>query len=214
MSAAPSPPHDPELDLELDFVPDDQPDVAPADPEPLPDHDTIPFGIPDIAPLIPDPVPAPIDPPVIEPFVPPPAPAPADVAPFHPVESDVHRVDLPIVFLQDIPAPRPVEGSSGQPPSHDPYVPAAFLHIPQSTPFAPFTSSPLDEPFRWFPLYTMPISDPYHPSHFGGYTRDELLLSLQLQFETMSRRILELESIPRRPHCSSYQLLASTCPRA
>ncbi|MFS8025020.1 hypothetical protein Hanom_Chr16g01470101 [Helianthus anomalus] len=39
----------------------------------------------------------------------------------------------------------------------------------------------------------MPISDPYHPSHHASYTRDELLLSLQLQFEILSRRVLELE---------------------
>ncbi|XP_022035941.1 proline-, glutamic acid- and leucine-rich protein 1-like [Helianthus annuus] len=167
--------------------------------EPLPAHDLVPFGIRDIAPLIPDPVPAPIDPPVIDPLIPP--PAPADVAPFHPVESDVHRVDLPIVFLQDIPAPRPREGTSGQQPSHDPHVSATFSHIPQSAPFAPFTSSPLDKPVRWFPPYTMPISDPYHPSHFVGYTRDELLLSLQLQFEIMSRRILELEMTLRPLPC-------------
>ncbi|KAJ0468602.1 hypothetical protein HanIR_Chr14g0698461 [Helianthus annuus] len=57
MSTAPSSPHDPKLDLKLDFVPVDQPDAAPVDPEPLPDHDPTPFGIPDIAPLIPDPVP-------------------------------------------------------------------------------------------------------------------------------------------------------------
>ncbi|MFS7915426.1 hypothetical protein Hanom_Chr02g00165231 [Helianthus anomalus] len=39
----------------------------------------------------------------------------------------------------------------------------------------------------------MPISDPQHPSHYRGYTRDELLLSLQLQFKILSRRVLELE---------------------
>ncbi|XP_021990965.1 autism susceptibility gene 2 protein homolog [Helianthus annuus] len=207
MSAAPPPPHELEPGLEPDFVPVDQPDVAPADPEPipnpepLPDHDPIPFGIPDIAPLIPDRVPAPVDPPVIKPFIPPLARAPADVAPFLPVESDVHRVDLPIVFLQDISAPRPGEGTSGQQPSHDSHVSAAFPHIPQSAPLAPFTSSPLDEPFRWFPPYTMPISDPYHPSHFAGYTWDDLLLSPQLQFEIMSRRILELEMTQRPLPC-------------
>ncbi|MFS7947102.1 hypothetical protein Hanom_Chr06g00544151 [Helianthus anomalus] len=83
MLAAPSPPHDPELDLEQDFVPVDQPDAAPADPEPmpdpepLPDHDPIPFGIPDIAPLIPDPIPTHVDPPIVEPLIRPLAPAPA-----------------------------------------------------------------------------------------------------------------------------------------
>ncbi|XP_022030714.1 BCL-6 corepressor-like protein 1 [Helianthus annuus] len=132
-----------------------QPVNAPADPEPipapepLPDLDPIPFGLPDIAPLIPDPVPAPVDPPVIEPVTPPLTPAPADVAPFHPVESDVHRLDLPIVFLLYIPAPLPGVGTSGQQPSHDPHVSAAFPHIPQSVPSTHFTSSPLDEPLRW-----------------------------------------------------------------
>ncbi|XP_022036122.1 leucine-rich repeat extensin-like protein 3 [Helianthus annuus] len=180
MSAAPSPPHDPEPGSEPDFVPVDQPDVVPADPEPMPDHDPIPFGLPDIAPLIPDPVLPPLDPPVVEPLIPPPAPAPVDVAPSPPVESDVHRVDIPIIFLQDIPAPRPGEGTFGQHPHDDHFDSAAFPQIPQSAPFAPFTSSPLDEPFRWFPPYSMPFSDPYHPSHFVGYTRDELLLSLHL----------------------------------
>ncbi|MFS8033730.1 hypothetical protein Hanom_Chr17g01573031 [Helianthus anomalus] len=47
----------------------------------------------------------------------------------------------------------------------------------------------------------MPISDPYHPLHYGGYTRVELLLSLQLQFEVLSRRVLELEVTPLPPPC-------------
>ncbi|KAJ0893456.1 hypothetical protein HanPSC8_Chr09g0377821 [Helianthus annuus] len=195
--------------LEPNFVPDDQPDVAPADPEPLPDHDPISFGLPDIAPLIPDPVPAPVDPPVVELFIP--APALADVAPFHPVESDVHRVDLPIVYLQDIPAPRLREGTSGQQPSHDPHVSAAFPHISQSAPFAPFTSSPLDEPLRWFLPYSIPTSDPYHPSHFVGYTQDVLLYSLQLRFEVMSRKVLELESIPRPLPCPCQHASVPPC---
>ncbi|MFS7953675.1 hypothetical protein Hanom_Chr07g00621411 [Helianthus anomalus] len=93
-------------------------------------------------------------------------------------------------FLQEIPAPRPGEGTSGQPPRFDPFTSADFPHIPHSTPFTPAS---LYEPFRWFPPYSMPISDPYHPSHYGGYTRDELLLSLQLQFAILSRRVLELE---------------------
>ncbi|XP_022031181.1 proline-rich protein 36-like [Helianthus annuus] len=193
MSAAPLTPHDIEPGLEPDFIPDDQPVDAPADPEPipapepLPDHDPIPFGIPDIAPLIFDPVPAPADPYVIEPVTPLLAPAPIDVAPFSPG--------------RDIPAPLPGEGTSSQQPSHDPHVSAAFPHMLQSAPSAHFSSSPLDDPLRWFPPYTMPISDPYHPSHFTGYTRDELLLSLQLQYEIMSRRILELEMTPRPLPC-------------
>ncbi|KAF5809806.1 hypothetical protein HanRHA438_Chr04g0171881 [Helianthus annuus] len=95
-----------------------------------------------------------------------------------------------IVFLQGIPAPRPGEGTSGQPPRFDIFASADF---PLILHFTPSTPASLDEPFRWFPPYTMPISDPYHPSHYGGYTRDELLLSLQLQFEILSRRVLELE---------------------
>ncbi|MFS7963056.1 hypothetical protein Hanom_Chr08g00733661 [Helianthus anomalus] len=54
----------------------------------------------------------------------------------------------------------------------------------------------------------MPISDPYHPyhpSHFVKYTRDELLLSLQLHFEVLNRRVLELELIPPCPPPCPYQ---------
>ncbi|KAF5768545.1 hypothetical protein HanRHA438_Chr14g0648211 [Helianthus annuus] len=173
ISVALSPPHDLEPRLEPDFVPDDQPIDAPADPElrpapePLPDHDPIPFGLPDIAPLIPDPVPAPADPPVTDPDTPPLAHAPAEVARFHSMESDDHRVELPIAFLQGIPAPCPGEGTSDQQPSHDPHVSAASPHIPQSAPFAHFTSSPTDEPFRGSPPYSMSTSDPYHPSRFS-----------------------------------------------
>ncbi|KAM0057856.1 hypothetical protein Hdeb2414_s0005g00163361 [Helianthus debilis subsp. tardiflorus] len=160
-------------------------------PEPVPKPDPFTFGLPDIAPLIHEPIPAHLDLPLIDPFIPP--PPPTDVAPPPPFVSDAHRTDLPIVFRQEIPAPRPGEGTSGHPPSFDLFAPADFPLIPQTTPFTPFTSASLDKPFRWFPPYTMPISDPYHPSHFVGYTRDELLLSLQLEFEILSRRVLELE---------------------
>ncbi|MFS7980035.1 hypothetical protein Hanom_Chr10g00934671 [Helianthus anomalus] len=47
----------------------------------------------------------------------------------------------------------------------------------------------------------MPFSDLYHPSYFVGYTRDELFLSLHIQFEIMSRRILKLEETPRPLPC-------------
>ncbi|XP_035832016.1 leucine-rich repeat extensin-like protein 5 [Helianthus annuus] len=151
MSAAPSPardltpPHDPEPGPEPAPIHFGQPDVAPIDREPILDPDHVPFGLPDTAPLIPDPVPAPVDLPLAEPFIPP--PTPADVAPLRPVESDVHHTDFPITFLQDIPAPRPGEGMSGQPPSYDPFASAAFPPIPQTAPFAPSTSTPFDEPF-------------------------------------------------------------------
>ncbi|MFS7930604.1 hypothetical protein Hanom_Chr04g00346201 [Helianthus anomalus] len=98
--------------------------------------------------------------------------------------------DIPVVFLHEIPAPRPREGTSGQSRSFDPFASADFPPTPQ---FTPFESDPFDQPFRWFPSYTMSISDPYHPSQHIGYTRDDLLLSLQLQFEILSRRVLELE---------------------
>ncbi|MFS7893602.1 hypothetical protein Hanom_Chr00s001006g01671281 [Helianthus anomalus] len=171
--------------------------TPPHDPEPVPEPYPVPFGQPDVAPLVPEPIHAPIDHPFFEPFIPP--PSPADVAPPPPVESDVPRIDLPIVFLQEIPVPRLGEGTSGQPPSFDPFASAAFPPIPQTTSFTAFTSTSLDEPFRWFPPYTMPILDPYYPSHYGGYTRDELLLSLQLQFEILSRRVMELEVTPSYP---------------
>ncbi|MFS7912750.1 hypothetical protein Hanom_Chr02g00133541 [Helianthus anomalus] len=96
MSAAPSshvrvptPPHAP------DHVPD---------PEPEP----VPFGIPDIAPLIPEHVPAPLDLPLVDPLVP--QPPLVDVASPHFV-LDEHRTDLLIVFLKEIPTPRPREGT-------------------------------------------------------------------------------------------------------
>ncbi|MFS8002970.1 hypothetical protein Hanom_Chr13g01208361 [Helianthus anomalus] len=150
----PTPPHDPEPVPEPDPIPFGQPVNAPIDPEPIPDHDHVPFGLADIGPLVPEPVPAPIDLPLVEPFIP--TPPPADVAPLPPVESDVHFNDRSIVFLQDIPTPRPGEGTLGQPPSYDPFASAAFPLIPDTAPFTPFTSTPLDGPHRWFPPYTMP----------------------------------------------------------
>ncbi|MFS8003589.1 hypothetical protein Hanom_Chr13g01215711 [Helianthus anomalus] len=197
MSAALSPLHELGPGLEPDLASDDQPVAAPADPKPLPDHDPIPSGIPDIAPLIPDLVPTTTDPPVIGTFVSPPALTPTDDAPSYSVESEVHRDGLPIDFLQNIPAPRPGKDTSGQQTSQDLHVSAAYPHIPQSAPFAPFTSSPTDEPFRGSPPYFMPTSDPYHLSHFVGYTPDE---------------VLELESIPRPLPCPCQH--ASVPPRS
>ncbi|XP_021996345.1 cell surface glycoprotein 1-like [Helianthus annuus] len=199
-------PADPEL-APADPEPMLAPEPIPS-PDPLPDHDPVPVGIPVVAPLVPDPIPAPADhvvfadqidpsyafisngwiedddgmPPFVEPVTPPLAPthAPVDVAPFHPFVSDVHRTDLPITFLQDIPPPRPGEGSSSQQHSHVPHTSAAFPFMPQFALTAHFASAPSGEPLIWFPPNTMPVSDPYHPSHYTGYTRDDLLLSLQL----------------------------------
>ncbi|XP_022024853.1 zinc finger protein jing homolog [Helianthus annuus] len=122
-------------------------------------------------------------PPFVRPFTPPPASTQAlvDIAPFHPHESDIHRTDLPITFPQDIPPPRPGEGPSSQQSSHIPPVSETFPFMPPFAPAthtAPFVSAPSGEPLIWFPPNTMPVSDPYHPSHYTGCKRDDLLLSL------------------------------------
>ncbi|KAJ0805005.1 hypothetical protein HanPI659440_Chr02g0044671 [Helianthus annuus] len=129
-------------------------------------------------------------------------PPPAVFVPL-PFATDAHRTDLPIIFQHEIPTPRPVEGTSGQPPIFDPFASANFPPIPQ---FTLFETDPYGQSPRWFPPYTMPISDPYHPSHHVGYTRDDLPLSLQLQFEILSRRVLELEfgESAKQPPLPSY----------
>ncbi|MFS8007160.1 hypothetical protein Hanom_Chr14g01257711 [Helianthus anomalus] len=76
--------------------------------------------------------------------------------------SDVHRTDLPVTFLQDIPPPHPGEGPSTQQHDHVPPMIAAFPFIP---PFAPaahttFSSAPSGEPFMWSSPNVMPFSDP------------------------------------------------------
>ncbi|XP_022017946.1 E3 ubiquitin-protein ligase Hakai-like [Helianthus annuus] len=195
-------------DLELapaDPEPMLAPEPIPAH-DPLPKHDHVPVDILVVAPPLPDPISAPVDhahfaaqidlryaftrngwieddddlPPFVRTVTPPPAPthAPVDIAPFHPHVSDIHHTDLPITFLQDIPPPRPGEGPSSQQPSHIPPVSAAFPFVPQLSHTAPSASAPSGEPLIWFPPNTMPVSDPYHPSHYTGYTRDDLLLSL------------------------------------
>ncbi|MFS8007084.1 hypothetical protein Hanom_Chr14g01256801 [Helianthus anomalus] len=143
---------------------------------------------------IPDPVTAPIDIPPIAPIIsqPPPVafvpPIPGSSLP--PFSIDAHRVDLPAIFQHEIPAPRPGECTLGQPPSFDPFSSASFMPAPY---FTSFEADPHCQSPRFFAPYSMPISDPYHPSHRDRYTRDDLLLSLQLQFEILSRRVLELE---------------------
>ncbi|XP_021991320.1 proline-rich protein 36-like [Helianthus annuus] len=68
-------------------------------------------------------------PPFVLPVTPPVAPVstPFEIPLFHPHTSDVHRTDLPIAFLQDIPPPRPREGSSRQPPV---FVPPVSSSVP------------------------------------------------------------------------------------
>ncbi|XP_022020061.1 calphotin-like [Helianthus annuus] len=172
--------------------------------DPLSEDDPVHVDAPAVAPPLPDPIPTLIDhapfathvhpryahtrngwieddddyPPFVRPVTPPPAStqAPVDTVPFHPHESDTHRTDLPVTFLQEIPPPRP-GGPSSQQPSHTPPVSAADHFMPQSTHTDPFASAPTGEPLIWFPPNVMPISDPYHPFHIG-YSRDDLLLSL------------------------------------
>ncbi|KAJ0502430.1 hypothetical protein HanHA300_Chr11g0412781 [Helianthus annuus] len=118
-----------------------------------------------------------------------------------PPTTDTRQIDLPTIFPHDIPAPRPGEGTSRQPPCFDPLAPVDFMSTPY---FSPFESDPYHQSPRLFPSYSMPLSDPYHPSHHTGYTRDDLLLSLQLQFEILCRRVYELEANARRPPPSVY----------
>ncbi|XP_021971783.1 proline-rich extensin-like protein EPR1 [Helianthus annuus] len=97
-------------------------------------------------------------PPFVLPVTPPVAPiyAPIDVAPHFPHVSDIHRTDLPITFLQDIPPLRPGEGSSRQQPA---FVPPVSSAIPFMSQFPHTTPSfvPSGEPFCGL----RPISCPY-----------------------------------------------------
>ncbi|XP_022004062.1 proline-rich extensin-like protein EPR1 [Helianthus annuus] len=110
-------------------------------------------------------------PPFVLPVTSPVAPVstPTEIPLFHPHTSDVHRTDLPITFLQDIPPP----------------VLGRFPHTAPSF-------VPKGEPFLWASPDVMPLSDPYHPYHVG-YTIEDILISLQLQHDALSHRIQELE---------------------
>ncbi|XP_022032714.1 proline-rich protein 36-like [Helianthus annuus] len=233
MSAAPVVPQDFGPEPEVKFVPAEP---APVGPEPVIAHDPIDVPVvallPDPLPE-PDHVDPPVMaphvlmhqssyadtlngwieddddyPPFVLPVTPPAAPAfaPLDIPQFHPHVSDVHRTDLPITFLQDIPPPRPGEGPSTGPRDHMPPTTAAFPFMPSFTPAAHTTSPfvPSGEPFLWSSPNFMPLSDPYHPFHVG-YTSEDILISLQLQQGALRRQVQELERIPRPPpcHCQS-----------
>ncbi|KAJ0510018.1 hypothetical protein HanIR_Chr11g0535841 [Helianthus annuus] len=140
-------------------------------------------------------------PPFVLPVTPPVAPVsvPIDVSSFHPHIADVHRTDLPITFLQDIPPPRPGEGSSRQQPT---FVPPVSSSVPFMSQFPHTTPSfvPSGKTFLWSSPNVVPLSDPYHPFHVG-YTTEDILTSLQMQQDALSRRIGELERTPRHPPC-------------
>ncbi|XP_022032638.1 uncharacterized protein LOC110933719 [Helianthus annuus] len=120
-------------------------------------------------------------PPFVLPVTPPVAPvsAPIDVPFFHPHITDAQRSDFRITFLQDIPPPRPGEGSSMQQPA---FVPPVSSSVPFMSQFPHTTPSfvPSGEPFLWSSPNVMPLSDPYHPFHVG-YTTEDILTSLQMQ---------------------------------
>ncbi|XP_022040798.1 pollen-specific leucine-rich repeat extensin-like protein 3 [Helianthus annuus] len=210
-------PADPELELapEPDHV--DAPAVVPPVPDvPIVDAPVIAPPVVDHAPFATHIDPRYVDtlngwiedvddyPPFVVPVTPTAAPvfAPLDVPQFHPHISDVHRTDLPITFLQDIPPPHPGEGPSTQQPDHMPPMTATLPPMPSFTPAAHTISpfAPLGEPFLWTSPHVMPLSDPYHPYHVG-YTTDDILISLQLQQDALSRRVQELERTPCPPPC-------------
>ncbi|XP_022007761.1 proline-rich extensin-like protein EPR1 [Helianthus annuus] len=140
----PAPEHDP--------VPDDAPALVlpiadlPIVAPPLVDDPIVDAPLPDPVPALVDRAPfiAHIDPryadtrngwiedddypPFVLPVTPPVAPvsAPTEFPLFHPHTTDVHRTDLLITLLQDIPPPRLGEGSSRQPPVSVPPVPSSF----------------------------------------------------------------------------------------
>ncbi|KAM0044048.1 hypothetical protein Hdeb2414_s0010g00348571 [Helianthus debilis subsp. tardiflorus] len=193
----PAPEHDPVLDDALALAPPiaDLPIVAP----PLMDDPIVDAPLPDLVPALVDRAPfaAHIDPRYADtrngwiedddypsfmlPVTPPVAPvsAPTEIPLFPPRTTDVHRTDLPITFLQDIPPPRPGEGSSRQPPVFAPHAPSSLLFMSQFPHTAP-SFVPSGEPFLWGSPNVMPLSDPCHPYHVG-YTMEDILVSLQLQ---------------------------------
>ncbi|XP_022040575.1 proline-rich extensin-like protein EPR1 [Helianthus annuus] len=223
----PVPVHDPVLDDAPVVAPPDM--DAPAIAPPIVDLPIIAPILPDSAPVYADHAPfaTHIDPryadthngwiddddypPYVRPITPSHAPisAPSDVAPHFPHVSDIHHTDLPITFLQDIPPPRPGEGSSRQQPT---FVPPVSSVVPFVSQFPHTTPSfvPSGEPFLWSSPNVMPLSDPYHPFHVG-YTRDDILISMELQQDALSRRIQELERVPRPTPCH-FQSPFSTPP--
>ncbi|XP_022014310.1 proline-rich protein 36-like [Helianthus annuus] len=134
-----------------------------------------------------------------------PASAPFDAPLFHTYTADAHRTDLPITFLQEIPPPRPGEGSSRQPFGHAPFLSGGDQFVPRVShhtavpPVAPFTVPPLtpaSEPFLWISPPIMPPSDPYHPFHMG-YSVEDILMLFMIQHEALTRRVQELERAQR-----------------
>ncbi|XP_035835807.1 calphotin-like [Helianthus annuus] len=165
-------------------------------------------------------------PPFVLPVTPPAAPvlapalapisAPTDIPLIPPYITDTHRTDLPVTFLQDIPPPLPGEGSSRQPPIPvPPMLSSPFPFTSQFPTVAPSTApsfTPSSEPFLWTTPPIMPLSDPYHP-YYVGYSTEDILTSLMIQQEALTRRIQGLERAQRPPCRCQTPLSASHPPR-
>ncbi|MFS8006734.1 hypothetical protein Hanom_Chr14g01252671 [Helianthus anomalus] len=129
-------------------------------------------------------------------------PTPTDTPPQTPTHAASDSSSQPPVSADHSSGARSIRYASAflhTPPTHG-GEPSGYPHI------SPPDFSPHFQSLRLFPPYTMPLSDPYHPSHHTGYTRDDLLLSLQLQVEILYRRVYELENEAdaRRPPPSDY----------
>ncbi|MFS7996871.1 hypothetical protein Hanom_Chr12g01134981 [Helianthus anomalus] len=129
-------------------------------------------------------------------------PTPTGTPPHTPVRATSDSSTQPLVLVDHSSWLRSICYASAfprTPPTHG-GEPLGHPHIP------PPESSPCLQSPRFFPPYTMPLSDPYHPSHHFGYTRDDLLKSLQLQLEILCHRVYELENEadPRRPSPPDY----------
>ncbi|MFS7911870.1 hypothetical protein Hanom_Chr02g00123181 [Helianthus anomalus] len=158
-------------------------------------------------------------PPFVVPVTPVTAPVsvPTDV-PLHPFHTtDVHRTDLPITFLQDIPPPRPGEGSSRQAFGHIPFMTGGYQFVPPIShhafvsPVAPSavpSFAPSSEPFLWTSPPIIPPSDPYHM----GYSTKDILRSFMIQQEALTRRVQELERAQRPPCQCQCQTPCSISP--
>ncbi|XP_021991511.1 proline-rich receptor-like protein kinase PERK2 [Helianthus annuus] len=198
------------------------PDLAP---EHDPIHDDAPAFVPPIAdlPVVAPPV---VDDPVVDVPLPDPVLALIDRAPFathiDPRYVDTHNGwindddDYPPFVLPDIPPPHPGEGSSRQPPVSIPPVLSSSLPFTSQFPHvAPPTAPPFmpsSEPFLWTTPPIMPLSDPSHPYHVG-YSTEDILTSLMIQQDALTRRIQELERAPRPPCQCQTPFAAPHTPR-
>ncbi|MFS7904941.1 hypothetical protein Hanom_Chr01g00041951 [Helianthus anomalus] len=117
-------------------------------------------------------------------------PTPTDTPPHTPTHVASDNSSRPPVLVDHSSGARSIRYASAFPRTHPTHggEPSCHPHIPPPE-LCPHVQSP-----RLFPQYSISLFDPYHPSHHTGYTRDDLLLSLQLQFKILCRRVYELEN--------------------